>query len=220
MKIGFYNNKGGVAKTTSVINVAYALSRRGKKVLVVDCDTQENCFGFFFSEKSSSRALSTDYDNIDHTTWALYQEEFLDHEPEYDYVLFDLPPAMSDEVREILRYCGNVYVPTLLGEFEIAGLRKVTEEILRQHAKLGGVFVTMYNKDNDSEIIEDFKRVMQGRTLKTIIPFSKTVRESQKAGLPVEAYFEERKVPRSQNSWKIVDAYNALTDEIMERGVV
>ena len=43
-KIGIYNNKGGVAKTTSVINLAYAFAKKGKRVLVVDCDYQENCF--------------------------------------------------------------------------------------------------------------------------------------------------------------------------------
>ena len=47
-KIGIYNNKGGVAKTTSVINLAYAFSKKGKRILVVDCDNQQNCFSFFF----------------------------------------------------------------------------------------------------------------------------------------------------------------------------
>ena len=47
IKIGIFNNKGGVAKTTSVINLAYCIQKRDKNVLVVDCDTQENCFSFF-----------------------------------------------------------------------------------------------------------------------------------------------------------------------------
>ena len=57
-KIRIFNNKGGVAKTTSVINIAYSLHKADKKVLVVDCDTQENCFDFFFLEKSD-RNIST-----------------------------------------------------------------------------------------------------------------------------------------------------------------
>lgn len=41
------NLKGGVAKTTTVINLADQLSRAGKKVLVVDADSQCNTTEFF-----------------------------------------------------------------------------------------------------------------------------------------------------------------------------
>jgi chromosome partitioning protein len=41
-KIAFLSEKGGVAKTTSTLNVASILAKRGYKVLVVDCDPQAN----------------------------------------------------------------------------------------------------------------------------------------------------------------------------------
>ncbi len=40
--IAVYHNKGGVGKTTVVVNLAAALSRKGKQVLVVDLDSQAN----------------------------------------------------------------------------------------------------------------------------------------------------------------------------------
>lgn len=215
-KIGIFNNKGGVAKTTSVINLAYGLQKREYKVLVVDCDTQENCFTFFMAGKSASPVLPTDYPHIFHTTWERYLHVTEQERETFDYILFDLPPTMSEEVRIIIRHCDVVYVPTILGEFEISGLRKVTDEINKQGVKLGGVFVTMYHAENDAEIIEEFRRILQNRLMKSVIPYSKTVRESQKAGLPIEAYFRERGVPQTQTSWKIVNAYESLTNEIME----
>ena len=212
-KIAIYNHKGGVAKTTSVINIAYAMHKAEKKVLVVDCDTQENCYYFFLTGKNAAKVLPTDYKNINHTTWSAYSELEQAELESYDYILFDLPPALNDDVKEIIAQSDKVYVPTILGEFEIAGLKRVTDEV---GSKLGGIFITMYQKENDSETIEQFRSVLQDRILQTAIPYSKTVRESQKKGLPIEEYFIERGVPRFfKNAWNIVKAYEELTAEIV-----
>lgn len=51
--ITFYNNKGGVSKTTTLFNVAVLLSMMGKKVLIADCDPQCNVTELFLASSDT-----------------------------------------------------------------------------------------------------------------------------------------------------------------------
>lgn len=46
--IGDYNRKGGVGKTSSIINIACQFALEGKRVLLIDGDSQMNLTQFFF----------------------------------------------------------------------------------------------------------------------------------------------------------------------------
>lgn len=55
--IGFFNNKGGVGKTTLVYHVSWMLAEMGMKVLALDLDPQSNLTAAFIDEEQFAQTL-------------------------------------------------------------------------------------------------------------------------------------------------------------------
>lgn len=55
--IVFFNNKGGVGKTTMVYHLAWMLSEMGKRVLAVDLDPQSNLSSMFLSQERMEQVV-------------------------------------------------------------------------------------------------------------------------------------------------------------------
>ena len=54
--ISIFNNKGGVGKTTYMFHIAHLLERKGKIVLMVDCDSQCNLTAYALQDNEINRS--------------------------------------------------------------------------------------------------------------------------------------------------------------------
>lgn len=55
--IAVVNHKGGVGKTTTTVNLGAALSRLGKRILLVDMDSQQNLTTSLMKEEDVTKSI-------------------------------------------------------------------------------------------------------------------------------------------------------------------
>jgi chromosome partitioning protein len=88
MVISLINQKGGVGKTTTAINIASALSLRNHKVLMVDADPQGSVLQW------QSTGANREFDVIQLSMPEL-STKIINHRATFDHVVIDSPPALS-----------------------------------------------------------------------------------------------------------------------------
>lgn len=110
----FCNQKGGVGKTTSTINIATVLSQRGLRVLVIDMDSQAN----------STSGLGEEKPTLEFTSYQLFVE--------------------NSDVSKLIRKTTIKNLDLIPANFELAGAeielvsRERREYILTEHLKTLG----------------------------------------------------------------------------------
>jgi chromosome partitioning protein len=157
-KICIINQKGGVAKTTTTVNLASALAGAEKRVLVIDLDPQGNistCL-CIHNDKTMYDLLVDDADIFDCIvnvsegldvitsdsslakaeliiTGQTSRETVLRRKLEgifnYDYVLIDCPPSLSLLNINALLFANEAFVPVATDFLALDALKKITQTI-------------------------------------------------------------------------------------------
>ncbi len=163
-KIAIITCKGGTGKTTTAINLGHCLALSGKKVLIIDCDSQANV-GMAFQkqpQKGLSELMTTGDVEIVNLRPNLYlidsggmriveTELYLARQPERelrmrqvlsklhgtDYVICDCPPAINLINVNVLNYVDGVVVPVSMDYFACEGAKKTIKLLDDIYAKIG-----------------------------------------------------------------------------------
>lgn len=153
------NHKGGVGKTTSTASIGMGLAVRGKRVLLIDLDAQQN-LSFTLTQKEEPEASVYDAlvrneplpivkirENVDLVPASLElakaeidmatkiaREGILkslleEHLDKYDYILIDCPPSLGIVPTNALVASDRLYIPLTAEALPLKGLTMLDDVV-------------------------------------------------------------------------------------------
>jgi chromosome partitioning protein len=132
MIISFVNQKGGVGKTTTAINLAIALKKKNHTLVFVDADPQGSAVQWHTIEDNRSFEILHHPSPIDATDIGQLAMN-------YDYVVIDAPPAIGDISKAILAVTDLAIIPlspSALDVWSCWGTLKMIDEIRPMNSNL------------------------------------------------------------------------------------
>ncbi len=153
-KICVINQKGGVGKTTTTVNLGMGLAREGKKVLIIDLDAQGNVstclpaeskkdlFDLLVENADLKECISVVTENLDiiKSKETLAKAELilvgenaretilkrkLQNLAGYDYVLLDCPPSLGLLNQNAMLFANEALIPASTDILGLDALRKM-----------------------------------------------------------------------------------------------
>lgn len=157
-KIAVFNQKGGVGKTTTVINLADALANKGHRVLILDMDPQGNATSGLNIDKDRDEMIydfllgdEGDFivpikENLDiipsgatlagieiefarRDGWQTVLKEDMTQLEGYDYIIMDCPPSLGILSILALTAADGILIPVQCEYYALEGLSQLMESI-------------------------------------------------------------------------------------------
>jgi len=134
-------NKGGAGKTTTAVNVAVALSKRGHDVCLVDADPQRSASAWHAEREAAgitpAITLIEKRDNISSTLKALNEK--------YDHVIVDVAGRNSRELITGATVADLVLAPHQCSQFDLDTLVELQEQVTKIRDLNPGLKVLIYH---------------------------------------------------------------------------
>jgi chromosome partitioning protein len=193
--IAIANQKGGVGKTTTTVNLAASLGVLEKKVLLIDADPQANASSGLGIDVDSVAIGS--YQVLEHSNTAaeaimkcsapnvdiipahidLVAIEIASIKDQYDYILIDCAPSLGLLTLNALTAADSVIIPIQCEYFALEGLGKLLntiKSIQRLHnpdLDIEGLLLTMFDSRLrlSNQVVEEVQKHFNDMVFKTII---------------------------------------------------
>ena len=241
--IALTNQKGGVGKTTTAVNLGVSLAKQGKKVLLIDADAQANLtMALGYSRPDDIPiTLSTMMQSIiddkafDASQGILHHHEGVDLLPSniervlktyvnevkknYDYVLIDCMPSLGMITINALAAADSVVIPTQPHYLSAKGLELLLRSVsmvkrqINPKLRIDGILMTMVMPRTN--ISKEITASVKSAYGQRIKVFDTEIPHSIRA---VEATAEGKSIFAYDKSGKVAAAYEQLGKEVAEIG--